>query len=177
MRSASTILVTTLALTFASTAHAETVEVTLADDLDDILNGYCIDIAGGNENVDITRGLQGHTCYSYRGDLGTDQKFETEKFAENQLYMTDFDVCATLSSLDAGATIGLAACDGSDMQNFTFTGEGTITPVAAPTMCLTLASETRLGRGSQHQIKVMTLAACEDAQSAYQTWRVRSTDD
>ena len=99
-------LLATLALVFASAAQAETVEITLADDLDGILNGYCIDIAGGNENVDITRGLQGHTCYSYQGALGTDQKFETEKFAENQLYMTDFDVCATLSSLDAGATVG-----------------------------------------------------------------------
>lgn len=169
----------TTGTTTSTTAAAVTgkVEITLAEDLDGILNSYCIDVAGGNENVDVSRGLQGHTCYSYRGSLGTDQTFDADRFAQNQLYMSDFDVCATAASLNEGAKIGLAACAGSDLQNFTFSGTGTITATKAPTMCLTLGSSTRLGMGSQHQIKDMTLATCTDAQATLQTWRVRSEDD
>ncbi|MEL6526334.1 MAG: DUF3500 domain-containing protein, partial [Chloroflexota bacterium] len=51
---------------------SEQVEITLIDPLDGVTNSYCIDIAGGNENVDPANGLQAHTCYSYQGDLGTD---------------------------------------------------------------------------------------------------------
>ena len=79
------------------------VEIALADKLDGVTNNYCIDIAGGNRNVDISRGLQGHTCYSYKGELGTDQIFDTTKFTDNLLYMPVYDVCASLSSLDSGA--------------------------------------------------------------------------
>ena len=170
-------LFTTLALVFALQAHAENVEITLAKDLDGILNSYCLDIAGGNENVDIKNGLQGHTCYSYRGSLGEDQIFDKTRFAQNQLYMSNFKVCATLASLTAGAKVGLATCTGSNLQTLVFSGEGTISPKAAPTMCLTLSSATRMGKGSQHQIKDLTLQACSASAKDLQTWRVRSKDD
>jgi hypothetical protein len=165
------------ALIFVPAAFAENVEITSATDLDGVTNSYCIDIAGGNENIDITKGLQGHTCYSYRGSLGSDQTFDSAKFSENQLFMTDFNVCATLASLEAGAKVGLATCDGSDLQALVFSGEVTISPKAAPTMCLTLAADTRFGRDKKHQIKDMTLATCDEAQKTFQTWRVRKTDD
>ncbi len=161
----------------AKVVSGTSVEITSAEDLDGTTNSYCIDIAGGNENIDITRGLQGHTCYSYRGSLGEDQVFDADRFAKNQLYMSNFDVCATAASLDAGAKIGLAKCDNSDLQNFTFSGTGTITATKAPKMCLTLASATRTGKETKHQIKDMTLAVCDAAQSKFQTWRVRSKDD
>lgn len=161
----------------AKVVGGTSVEITSAEDLDGVTNSYCIDIAGGNENIDITRGLQGHTCYSYRGSLGEDQVFDADRFSKNQLYMSNFDVCATAASLDAGAKIGLAKCDNSDLQNFTFSGSGQITATKAPKMCLTLASATRTGRDTKHQIKEMTLAACDAARSKFQTWRVRSKDD
>ena len=49
-------------------AFAADVEVTLKDNLDGNLNGYCLDIKGGGPNIDPSEGLQAHTCYSYRGD-------------------------------------------------------------------------------------------------------------
>lgn len=163
----------------ATHALAEKVEITLVDQLNGILNGYCIDVAGGNRNIDISKGLQTHTCYSYRGELGEDQVFETSNFSDNQLYMPNYDVCATLSSLEAGAKVGLASCDSSELQNISFTKAGKFTPVAASNLCLTVGEETRFGRGgtSQHQIKTLTLETCSDANSAYQTWRTRTYDD
>ncbi|MEP4433199.1 MAG: ricin-type beta-trefoil lectin domain protein, partial [Hyphomicrobiales bacterium] len=145
------------ALMSVGAVHATNVEITLKNDLDGILNGYCLDIAGGNQNVDPANGLQAHTCYSYDGALGTDQIFDTERFADNILYMPEYDVCAVLPDTEAGSKVSLASCDGSVLQGFSFVENGTITPTTAPEMCLTAATETRFGRGSQHQIKDLTL--------------------
>lgn len=79
----------------AGAAHAENVEIYLTDLLDNTQNGYCLDIAraqGAAANPDD--GLQGHTCYSPGGQLGVDQTFDTDKFADGVLYMPEFDVCA-----------------------------------------------------------------------------------
>ncbi|MGQ7846590.1 ricin-type beta-trefoil lectin domain protein [Granulosicoccus sp. 3-233] len=171
------VLLATGSCLLASLVNAANVEITLDDELDGILNGYCIDIAGGNENVDINKGLQAHTCYSYRGSLGTDQIFDTAHLADNELYMTDYDVCATLSGLEAGATVGLADCDGSEPQQFVFDDDGRIFAKAAPALCLTVAQDTRMGKGSQHQIKALTLESCSDELAPQQLWRTRETDD
>ena len=158
-------------------AQAENVEIYLSDMLDNTQNGYCIDIAKGREEAaNPDDGLQGHTCYSPGGALGFDQTFDTEKFADGQLYMVNFDVCTEISSTDAGSTLALAACDGSDKQSFVFSGEGTITPTSAPEMCLTVAEDTRSGRSDANQIKVLSLEACDGDRSAYQMWNVRTAE-
>ena len=164
---------------FSLFSHAESVEVVLTDKLDGNLSGYCLDIKGGNASVDPANGLQAHTCYSYRGDLGTDQIFDTNRFADNVLYMPEYDVCAVVESVEAGASIGLASCDGSAKQSFTFTGNGAIKPSSVSSLCFTAGTETKLGRGgtSAHQIKTLTLEACSDDMSAYQHWRTRTSAD
>ena len=162
-------------LSAAGAARAERVEIHLVDLLDSTQDGYCLDIAraqGDAANPDD--GLQGHTCYSASGELMVDQVFDTERFAENVLYMPEFDVCAELSSVEAGTSIDLAACDGGDAQAFAFSGEGTIAPVSAPDMCLTVAEDTRTGRSDANQIKALILEACDDGRSAYQRWAVRT---
>lgn len=156
---------------------AEGVEITLQDELDGILNSYCLDIAGGNKDVNPDKGLQAHTCYSYQGELGSDQVFDPGQFANNTLSMPNYDVCATLTGLQEGAEIGLAACDSSDSQTIAFTGEGVISPVSAPNMCFTAAQESRLGRGSQHQIRDLTLEPCSEDLASVQKWRTRTKDD
>jgi hypothetical protein len=165
------------ALISGTMALADSVEITLADDLEGILNGFCLDVAGGNENADPANGLQAHTCYSYRGSLGTDQTFDTAKFVDNTLYMPEYDVCAAAASTAAGTEIALAVCDGSAEQAFVFSGEGAITPASAPDMCFTASDESRFGRGSQHQIRDLTLEACSDELASRQQWRTRMTDD
>jgi hypothetical protein len=159
-----------------TSAHAENVEIYLTDILDNVQNGYCLDIAraqGDKANPDD--GLQGHTCYSPSGELGVDQAFDAAKFSDGVLYMPEFDVCASVGASDAGTSIDLAACDGSAAQSFNFSGEGAIVPTSAESMCLTLAEATRTGRSDANQIKVLGLEACNEAQSAYHTWSVRSS--
>lgn len=170
------VAMTALLLT-AGAAHAETVEIYLTDMLDNIQNGYCLDISGGQgAQADPGNGLQGHTCYSPSGEIFVDQGFDSERFAEGVLYMPEFDVCAEVASTEAGAVIDLAACDGSEAQGFVFSGEGTISPVAAREMCFTLGEATRTGRSDRNQIKVLSLAACSDDRAAYQTWDNRTAD-
>jgi hypothetical protein len=161
----------------ATTVSAENVEITLIDLLDGVTSSYCIDIAGGNQDIDIAKGLQAHTCYSYRGEIGTDQKFAASRFATNELYMPDFDVCATAQSLEAGASIGLSPCDGSDLQKISFSKSGTISMMASPELCFTAATDTRFGRSKVHQIKALSLETCSNDLSAYQSWRGRASAD
>lgn len=158
-------------------AWAENVEIYATDLLDNVQNGYCLDIAGGQgPQADPANGLQGHTCYSPSGELFVDQTFASERFGETVLYMPEFDVCATTASMDAGAALGLAACDGSDAQAFSFSGEGTITLASAPEMCVTLGQDTRTGRSPTNQIKTLTLEACGDERAAYQSWANRTAE-
>lgn len=162
---------------FAGTAHAENVEIYLLDLLDNSQNGYCIDISGGQgAQADPANGLQGHTCYSPSGELFVDQTFDTDRFADGILYMSDFDVCAQVAGTDEGSSVELAACDGSEVQSFVFSGEGTITPAAAPQMCLTVGEDTRTGRSDTNQIKALTVETCSDADAASQTWGLRTAD-
>lgn len=171
------VLTSTLLLTFAGAAHAENVEIYLLDMLDNKQAGYCIDIAKGREEAaNPDDGLQGHTCYSPGGALGFDQTFDTEKFADGQLYMVNFDVCTEISSTEAGSTLNLAACNESEEQSFEFSGNGTIIPAAAPEMCLTVAEATRSGRSDANQIKVLSLETCSEDLAAYQTWGVRTVE-
>lgn len=158
-----------------SVAQASPVEIYLTDILDNTQAGYCLDIAGGKgADADPANGLQGHTCYSPLGSLLVDQIFDTDRFAEGTLYMTEFDVCAQMSGFEAGAFVDLATCDGNKAQSFAFSGKGTITPISAPDMCLTVDEETRSGRSDTNQIKALSLQPCDADMAAYQTWATRS---
>lgn len=120
------------ALLFAGAAQADTVEVYLVDKLDNIQNGYCLDISGGQgPQADPAAGLQGHTCYSPSGEIFVDQGFESDQFSDGVFYMPEFDVCMQAPSTETGAALELVDCDGSAAQSFTFSGEGTITPASA----------------------------------------------
>lgn len=154
-------------------ADADIVEIALNDPLDGATNEYCLDIAGGRENVDPANGLQGHTCYSRDGNLGTDQIFDANLFATNTLFMPEYDVCVSVDGTD----ISLTACDESEAQQISFAEDGTIRPVEDETMCFTLDTDTRTGKSTENQIKALSLAACSADQAAYQVWRARKTDD
>ena len=155
-------------------ASGADVEVYLTDELDGIINGYCLDIAGGNESVDPANGLQAHTCYSYGGDLGTDQTFASAEFTDNTLYMSVYDVCAQVDSATAGSAISLASCDGSESQTITFGEDGTLRPAGDDSLCFTAGSESRTGRSGDHQIRDLTLETCTADLASLQTWSSRT---
>lgn len=161
----------------AAPALAENVEIYVVDMLDNIQNGYCIDIAKGRgADANPENGLQAHTCYSPSGEVLVDQAFDPEKFADGVLFMPEFDVCMQAPSTQSGASVELAACDGSAAQSWVFAGEGTIAPAAAPEMCLTLTGETRTGRSAKNQMIAMTLQGCSEDKAAFQTWSNRTAE-
>lgn len=156
-------------------SSAEEVEIYLPDLLDNTQSGYCVDIAGGKgASADPANGLQGHTCYSPLGELLVDQIFETDRFADGQLYMPKFDVCAQITSPEPGASIELSSCNGAEQQSFRFSGEGEINPASAPALCVTVSEDTRLGRSPTNQIKTLTLETCDADLSARQRWSTRT---
>jgi len=172
-----TLYPTLAALVIAGAAAADNVEIFATDMLDNIQNGYCLDIAKGQgANANPADGLQAHTCYSPSGEIFLDQAFDPEKLATGVLYMPEFDVCVQASSAVSGGSVELAECNGSDAQSWVFEGEGTIAPVSAPEMCLTLADETRTGRSQENQMKALSLEVCTDDLAASQTWSNRGLD-
>ncbi|MEL7282780.1 MAG: ricin-type beta-trefoil lectin domain protein [Pseudomonadota bacterium] len=153
------------------------VEVTLLDRLDGVTSSFCLDIAGGNKDVDPANGLQAHTCYSYQGALGSDQAFDPAKLAEGTLYMPVYDVCATVASAEAGAEVTLAACDESEAQKFTVAETGEVSPAAAPEMCLTAGEESRFGRSDVHQIRDLSVESCSEEAAGRQQWGGRTAEE
>lgn len=163
-------------LAASAPASAENVEIYVTDMLDNIQNGYCLDIAkaqGANANPED--GLQAHTCYSPSGEIFVDQAFDPDRFADGILYMPDFDVCVQAEATE-GASVELAACEGSDAQSWTFGGDGVIAPASAPDLCITLAEETRTGRSDENQMKALSLKPCAEDLAAYQTWSNRGLE-
>ncbi len=168
-----------LMLLAGGNAWAKKVEITLIDNLDGYLSGYCLDIVGGGDNIDPSKGLQLHTCYSYKGSLGPDQTFDSKQFENNRLYMPKYDLCAQLSALGPGARVGLAKCSDDLRQQFSFEEPGPIRASGAEDLCLTASLDTQLGRGgtSEHQIKGLSLKACSEDRLLFQIWRSRSSAD
>ena len=165
------------AVLISGATYADNVEIYVTDLLDNTQNGYCLDIAKGKgASANPDDGLQAHTCYSPLGEVLVDQAFDPAKFAEGVLYMPEFDVCVQASSTDTGATLELAACDGSKAQSWVFGGEGTIAPAAAPEVCVTLAEETRTGRSDENQMKALSLQTCSTEIAAVQTWANRTAE-
>ena len=156
-------------------ALADNVEIALIDRLDGDLEHYCIDISGGFQNIDPSRGLQAHTCLSYRGESTPDQTLDPAGFASGQFKYPAFDVCASLPSTEVGTKVALTDCDGSDAQMLVFAENGSISPKSAPDMCLTVGEETSFGRGgtSPHQIKELTLQNCSGELASRQQWEAR----
>lgn len=155
------------------------VEVVLKDRLDGDLSEYCFDIVGGGRNINPADGLQAHTCYSYRGALGSDQATDPALFAGGIIKISAFDVCAVATNPKAGDKLALTACDGSDAQTFDIDAQGHIRPSGDPSLCMTAGESTVRGRNgtSPHQIKTLTMENCNADKAAYQQWRTRNGDD
>ncbi|MDO6585738.1 RICIN domain-containing protein [Salipiger sp. 1_MG-2023] len=165
------------ALLIAGMAQANTVEVYFVDPLDNLQNGDCDDISGGQgAQADPSAGLQGHTCNSPSGEIFVDQGFGPYRFADGIFYMPEVDACMHAPSTQPGTALELVSCDGSEAQSFTFSGAGTITPAAAPQVCVTLGADTRFGRSEENQIKAMTLEPCSNGLAAFQIWSNRSAE-
>ena len=180
MKTLGLILVAMLAgAPLAGSAYAgDVVEVLLVDRLDDP-RGFCLDIRGYKQRARPDRGLQAHSCYSYQGQIGVDQGFDSDAIKAGRFHMPGFDVCMTAAA-ETGARLGLAKCDGSSGQGFSMNANGEIVAKAVPKLCVTVAGgDSREGGGGRpvHLIRRLTLENCDQARAKYQRWRVRTKAD
>jgi len=176
----SVLLILLLAQTgMAMTASKEQapVELRLVADLDEP-RGYCLDVAGGQgKSAPIERGLQAHTCYDYKGVILEDQGFDAVLFESGQFKLSYFDVCMTVDAIQAGEAIMLAACDGSEKQQFSLNTTGQIIAKNDSKLCVTVnPDQKKSGRGGEpvHVMRPVSLEMCADAHNSHQQWTIFS---
>ena len=115
----------------------DNVEVYLLNKLDDS-RGFCIDVKGHKFKALINKGLQAHTCYSYKGEISPDQGFNSRKLTKNQFILTSFNVCMEASSLTTPANLRLRECDRNKLQNFKWSNKNKIHLIGNRKLCLTV---------------------------------------
>ena len=153
----------------------DNVEIYLLNQLDDS-RGFCIDVRGHKFKAQINKGLQAHTCYSYQGEISSDQEFNSRKLVKNQFILTSFNVCMEASSLTPSANLRLRKCDRNKLQNFEWSNENKIYLIGNRKLCLTVdQGQSRKGGGGSpvHLMRNLSLEFCTESLNPYQTWSVR----
>ena len=149
-------------------------EIQLVDKLDE-QRGYCIDIRGHKERAKVQRGLQAHTCYSYQGQIGVDQAFDSSLIAIGKFYLPAFDVCMMAKNPSQGSHLILTRCADQDLQKFDLNSFNEIRLIVNNELCLTVnGGEPRKGGGGTpvHLMRRLTLENCITTKNEYKHWRV-----
>ncbi len=166
------------------------IEIKLIDSLDET-RGWCVDLFAHLTNALPLGGFQGHNCFLYFGrGVTEDQGFDLDRFNQTgEFQLVYFDVCLTLYTPSAGSFVAAESCSGQDIQKFSLSGNGQISPKAAPDLCLTLGDLSVPGGGRLapvgtrppasnediHLIRRLTFETCDDAQTKLQRWTFRSS--
>ena len=149
-------------------------EIQLVNKLDD-QRGYCIDIRGHKERAKIQRGLQAHTCYSYQGQIGVDQAFDTSLLETGEFYLPAFDVCMEAENKYQGSRLILTRCADQNLQKFKLNSTNEIRLVINNKLCVTANDgESQEGGGGTpvHLIRRLTLEICATTKNEYKHWHV-----
>lgn len=178
-------------------AHAQLAELKLIDPQDDE-RGYCVDLFDHLDGAQPIAGLQGHNCFTYFNEVPTvDQGFDATHFElTGQLKMPHFDRCMEVHNpnpSDSGSFVALEECDGSTVQIFEFTAEGSVISAANNGLCLTLGDTTVPGgprvvppgldfvfppenNDALHTIRRLTFESCSEEMALLQQWEFRFGD-
>jgi hypothetical protein len=149
-------------------------EVKLVSKLDD-QRGYCIDIRGHKERAKVQRGLQAHTCYSYQGQIGVDQAFDTSLLAIGKFFLPAFDVCMEAENSSQGSRLILTKCAEQNLQKFDLNAANEIRLVVNNELCLVVKDgKSKEGGGGTpvHLMRRLTLANCATTKDKYKHWRI-----
>ena len=170
-----TLLIAIFLTLFSQTAWGDNLaEVQLVSKLDD-QRGYCIDIRGHKDRAKVQRGLQAHTCYSYQGQIGVDQAFDTSLIAIGKFSLPAFDVCMKAENSSQGSRLILTRCTDQNLQKFDLNSADEIRLVANNELCLAVNDgESQEGGGGTpvHLTRRLTLENCATIKDKYKHWRV-----
>ena len=173
---------------FSANVSAETGEVYLQDELDGDLAGYCIDVNGPPQRLELDVPIQTHTCYSYRAEPPpptTDQAFDLDDLAAGKIHLVKIGLCGQVSGNQPGATISLVECADIEEQSFVLRENGQFIwnssnyDALNPELCLTAGPMSWLGGRaggppSRHQVRTLSLQPCGEEADAYPRWGIRT---
>ena len=138
----------------------------------DEARGYCLDIPGEGQSLNLDAPLQAHTC-KYGGPLD-DQRFE--RTADGAIRAAMYGRCLAAASLDTGARLVMLTCANAPAQRWTMAW-GRISPASRADLCVTLAGERGQPAGTPALIspvyhrRDVGLEPCSDAREAAQSFR------
>lgn len=95
------------------------------------------------------------------------------RWSGQKIRINEFDVCMTVSAVEAGASVALAACENLPTQQFSLQENGNLVAKENPALCITTsAPEKKEGRGATpvHVMRPITLETCNEENAAYQVW-------
>ena len=162
-------------LLITSSQANDNVEIYLLNQLDDP-RGFCIDIKGHKLKAQINKGLQAHTCYSYQGEISTDQGFNSLKLTKNQFILPFFNICMEASSFKPSTNLKLGKCDRNKLQNFEWSNKNEIRLISNRKLCLTVdQGQSKKGGGGTpvHLMRNLSLELCNKSLNPYQACSVR----
>ena len=145
--------------------------IELVDRLDEP-EGYCVDVPGWGNRLNLNAALMAHTCKPGAAD----ELFVIDRPAAGQLYMPAYDRCVAAESDQAGAEVFLKPCDATPLQRFSFDGEGKIRLVKGKNC---LAVDSRAGQptgGPSHLRRDLRLESCDSVKASHSSWKLPASE-
>jgi len=154
------------------TAFSEGAFLRTTQALDEEPRGYCLDVSGPPERINLDAALQVHTC-KY-GQSNEDQLFEWVE--PGRVHMPEYDVCLTANNIDAGEQLFVQSCAGAGHQSWNLTAAGLLSPTSRPDLCVTLGAEPRPAGAPAwlspvYHARELSLERCDGAAQARQQLR------
>lgn len=137
-------------------------------DLLDEPEGYCLDVPGWGNRLNLNAPLMAHTCKPG----AEDELFTRDHPSSGQLYMNAYGRCVAAASGTPGSQILLVNCEASALQRFSFDLNGQIR-LDGSDVCITVAGgKGTPTRGPSHLRRDLSLTPCKSADPALSRWRL-----
>ena len=144
------------------------------DPLDDV-RGFCVDLPGHLQGVDLSADVVVHTCKD--GFWNYDERFDETAFAsEGVLRMPAFNKCLASDDVVSGARLHLRTCAPGDKHQSWTHHQGRLQLTSTPNLCLTIAAApSEVSRGTRnhpvrHLVRPLTLETCVPEAASRQLW-------
>lgn len=136
--------------------------------------GYCLDVPGFGDSLDLDAPVQTHSCKYDRPGFYDDELLELT--SEQRLRWTNYERCLAAAELEAGAALESRACDSQAAHEWALHDDGRLTPASAPELCVTLADErtvagTDLMTVPPYSSRGVSVEPCSANAGHRQAWR------
>lgn len=131
-------------------------------------DGFCLDIVGHLNGVQLQRPLQVHTCK--HGIWNRDGIFDVAALEGGALRMPEYDLCIEAASTGAGAELLLKNCNASDLQTWHRAPSGEIALGSAPELCVTIDPGPSRSAGPVYIARNVGLMPCAPDAADRQQW-------